>query len=114
MSKRSYDEFNSEHIKEFEKKKRFKGMLKGNEFKCYNSDWINNSLNLNREKTDEEIHGMVNNARKIWNKKYELIQYITELKKKYLCLYNELPKGRLANNIHWLKNKINEKINENK
>ena len=114
MNKRSYDEFNSEHIKEFEKKKRFKEMLKGNEFKCYNSNWINNSLNLNREKTDEEIHGMVNNARKLWNKRYELIQYITELKKKYLCLYNELPKGRLANNIHWLKNKINEKINENK
>ena len=36
MSKRSYDKFNSEHIEEFEKKKRFKGMLKSNEFKCYN------------------------------------------------------------------------------
>lgn len=109
MSKRSYDELNSKHIKKFEKKKKFKKMLKSDEFKCYNKKWFNKCSHLHKEKTDEEITEMVNNASKIWSENYELQKNIKELKRTYYFLYNEYPRGRLANNIHWLKNKIIEK-----
>ena len=109
MNKRSYDDFNSKHIKEFEKKTRFKKMLKSNEFKCYNKNWVNNSVNFKEEKTYEEIIERINNARKIWNEKYEYEQYIKKLKVLYNSLYNESPKGCLAKDINWLNKKIKEK-----
>jgi len=88
---------------------------------CYNPEWLRRILEPDTKIKIDHIK-----AHKTWEKYYEIkelaklakiakiaeLAKIEDLKKRYIELYNHLPKGCKTNNIEWLINEIKKKEDE--